>query len=89
MKSSLTSAGTANYSVVKIGPVWQVDAGHSRGKGDVGAASTFIIVYVDNGDVTFEAYRDDSNGGAYTLAHSGILWPPLIYFPIVGVNAVW
>lgn len=64
---------THNYSAVNVGGVWQLDTGHARGIADTGAPSTFILVHVEGGVVTFEAYRDDANGGSYTLAHSGIL----------------
>ncbi|MFQ5856151.1 MAG: metallophosphoesterase family protein [Anaerolineae bacterium] len=64
---------THNYSAVEIDGVWQLDAGHARGKGDTGARSTFIMISVDANGVTFKTYRDDANGGAYTLAHTGIL----------------
>lgn len=64
---------THNYSAANVGGVWQLDAGHARGVGDTDARSTFILIHVDGGVVTFETYRDDANGGAYTLAHSGVL----------------
>jgi len=67
------SGHTHNYSAVQIDGVWQLDAGHARGMGDTGARSTFILVDVDASGVTFRAYRDDANGGPYTLAHTGIL----------------
>ena len=64
---------THNYSAVEIDGVWQLDAGHARGRGDSGARSTFIMINVDASGVTFRAYRDDANGGPYALAHTGIL----------------
>jgi len=64
---------THNYSAVQIEGIWQLDAGHARGIGDTGARSTFIMVHVDGDIVRFETYRDDSQGGPYTLADSGIL----------------
>jgi len=64
---------THGYSAVQIDGVWQLDAGHARGKGDTGARSTSILVNVDANGVTFRAYRDDANGGPYTLAHTGTL----------------
>jgi len=64
---------THNYSAAQIDGVWQLDAGHARGRGDTGARSTFILVDVDPSGVTFRAYRDDANGGPYTLAHTGTL----------------
>ena len=56
---------THNYSAVDIDGVWQIDVGHARGKGDTGAASTFMVVTVAGDlmqDVQFKAYRDDHNG---------------------------
>ena len=58
---------------VEIDGVWQLDAGHARGKGDTGARSTFIVINVDANGVTFKTYRDDADGGSYTLAHTGTL----------------
>lgn len=66
-------AHTHNYSAVRVGGVWQLDAGHSRGLGDTGARSTFILIHVQHLVVSFETYRDDGNGGPYTLADSGSL----------------
>jgi len=74
---------THNYSVVQVGGVWQLDAGHARGLGDPGAPSTFLVVHVSGDIVTFEAYRDDADGGAYTLAHSGVLAGKRLYLPTV------
>jgi hypothetical protein len=64
---------THGYSAVEIDSVWQLDAGHARGKGDTGARSTFVTINVDANGVTFKAYRDDADGGPYTLAHTGTL----------------
>lgn len=64
---------THNYSVVQINGMWQVDAGHARGLGDPGARSTFLIIEVSQHSVAYKTYRDDADGGAYTLRHSGLL----------------
>ncbi|RUA17493.1 MAG: hypothetical protein DSY55_02085, partial [Clostridia bacterium] len=53
---------THRYSAVKIDGVWQVDAGHARGKGDTSAPSTFLIFHVNNGEVTMDVYRDVHDG---------------------------
>jgi hypothetical protein len=74
---------THNFSAVMIDGVWQLDAGHARGLGDVGARSTFLLVHVDGPVVKFEAYRDDSNGGEYTLMHLGVLEGFKFHFPFV------
>lgn len=74
---------THNYSAVKIGDVWQLDAGHARGQGALAARSTFIKLYVDADKITFETYRDDMNGGNYTLMHRGTLGANAIYLPLI------
>ena len=53
---------THNYSLYERDGVWQVDAGHCRGEGDQGAASTFLLVHVDGGEVRVVAYRDVHDG---------------------------
>ena len=71
---------THNYSAVNIDGVWQVDAGHARGAGDTGAPSTFVIVHVDGGTVTFDAYRDEHDG-TYDyddiVHHGALALPPV------------
>ncbi len=64
---------THNYSAIRVNGVWQLDAGHARGLGDTGAPSTFILVRVRGPQVTFETYRDNMQGGLYTLVDSGLL----------------
>ena len=78
---------THNYSAVKIDGVWQVDAGHARGAGDIGAPSTFVMVHVDGITVTFDAYRD-AHDGTYDyddIVHHGTLARPVaatVYLPL-------
>jgi hypothetical protein len=48
---------THNHSVVNIAGVWQVDAGHSRGKADPGARSTFVRIHVGDSQISYETYR--------------------------------
>ncbi len=78
---------THNYSAVKIGGVWQLDAGHARGMGDdppaPRARSTFILIHVDGPVVIYETYRDDASGSTYTLMHSGVLTGTVYYLPVV------
>lgn len=78
---------THNYSAVKIGGVWQLDAGHARGMGDdppdPRARSTFILIHVDGPVAIYETYRDDASGGTYTLMHSGVLTGTPYYLPVV------
>lgn len=74
---------THNYSLVDVDGVWQLDAGHARGRGDTGARSTFVMVHVEGHIVTFETHRDDASGGEYVHADGGRLWPRgLVYLPI-------
>ena len=74
---------THNYSAVKIDGVWQVDAGHARGKVDPGAPSTFLMVHVEGDGVMLKTYRDDAAGGAYSLRHTVIL----VDAPVAGLGA--
>jgi hypothetical protein len=61
------------YSAVNINGVWQLNSGHSQGLGDTEARSTFIMIHVDGDTIMYQTYRDNNNGGPYTLAYSGIL----------------
>jgi hypothetical protein len=61
---------THNASVAKINGVWQLDPGHARGRGDPGARSTFIKVYVEPDGVRCEVYRADANGENYELTYT-------------------
>jgi len=63
---------THNYSAVQIDGVWQLDLGHARGVADQDARSTFVLVHVTPGGVTFEAYRSDGDS-PYARADSGVL----------------
>ena len=66
---------THNYSAVKIDGVWQVDSGHARGQGDIGAPSTFLIMHVNGSTVKLNAYRD-THDGVYDyidIIHGGTL----------------
>ena len=73
---------THNYSLVNINGVWQLDAGHARGLGDPGARSTFSYIHINGAMVTYETYRDDANGGLYSLMHAGILAGYRVYIPL-------
>ena len=64
---------THNTSVVKINGLWQLDAGHCRGIGDKGARSTFFKVRVGENRCRVEVYRDDGNGGPYSLTRTILL----------------
>ncbi len=79
---------THNYSAVRIAGVWQLDAGHARGMGERGARSTFILVHVNFGLVSFETYRDDANGGPYTRMDTGVLKGSGVYLPLAMRTAV-
>jgi len=59
---------THNYSVEKFGTVWQVDSGHSRGLGDAGAPSTFLMFYaMADGALWLHPYRMNAATHEYTL----------------------
>ncbi len=67
---------THNYSAYYYDGIWQLDAGHARGEGDTGAASTFLMIHVEENSVTFDAYRD-LHDGIYDyddIIHSGTLF---------------
>ncbi len=53
---------THNFSAILINNVWQIDAGHARGKGDTGAPSTFLTFDVDGNSVNMTVHRDIHNG---------------------------
>ncbi len=74
---------THNYSLAHIDGVWQLDVGHSRGLGDTGARSTFVLINIDGRRVAYQTYRDDASGGVYTLTHVGNLAREPIYLPVV------
>lgn len=65
---------THNASYAFINGVWQIDAGHTRGMGDLGAPSTFLKVWVKGAQSLIEFYRDDGKGGDYSLSHSVVLF---------------
>jgi hypothetical protein len=67
---------THNFSVTDMGGVWQVDPGQARGLCDPGARSTIMMVHIYGDVVVYEAYRDDANGGPYSLAATGALTRP-------------
>jgi len=75
---------THNYSAVKIDGMWQLDAGHARGIGDPGAKSTFIVIHVNGSHITFRTYRDNHDGGPYTVTDVGLLTEGIpAYLPLV------
>ena len=61
---------THNYSVVKINRLWHVDVGHSRGTGDPGARSTYMIVMVSKRNISYITYRYSKNK-TYEIADQG------------------
>jgi len=64
---------THDFSFAKINGLWQLDAAHCRGIGDKGARSTFLKVWVGRNNCWVDAYRDDGNGGPYSLTRTIIL----------------
>jgi predicted phosphodiesterase len=53
---------THGHSAIKVDGVWQIEVGHSQGKNDTRAPSTFMIVEVKNNQVHFNVYRDTHDG---------------------------
>ncbi len=65
---------THNYSAREINGVWQIDVGHARGRGDMGARSTFVRITLSGWQATYHVYRmhlDDPC--TYTLTDEGII----------------
>ncbi len=56
---------THTFSHAKINGLWQIDAGHARGMGDMRARSTFLKVHVGIDNCWIEAYRLDHNKNTY------------------------
>jgi hypothetical protein len=63
---------THSFSVELFDGVWQLDDGHAMGARTQAALSTFVVVRVVGGEVTYDAYRA-SREGEYTLRYSGAL----------------
>jgi len=66
---------THGFSAVNVDGVWELDSAHSMGLGWTQTQSTFIMVHVKGNLVTYDVYRDNHDGGPYTLVHSGTLMP--------------
>ena len=60
---------THNFSHAKINGIWQIDAGHARGIGDMKARSTFLKVRVGINRCWVDAYRLGPDGNSYLLTH--------------------
>jgi hypothetical protein len=59
---------THNFGVYLYNGVWQIDVGYTRGFGDTGARSTFVIFYVmDNDSVWYYPYRLNLNTHNYEI----------------------
>ncbi|MFH2029101.1 MAG: metallophosphoesterase [Bacteroidota bacterium] len=61
---------THNFSIAKLNGIWQIDPGHARGKGDAGAASTFIKMNLKNNKWELLVYRSDETFQKYSLWHT-------------------
>jgi len=66
---------THNFSYATINGLQQLDVGHCRGIGDQRAQSTFLKILVGRRTCWAEVYRDDANGGPYSLTQTIILTP--------------
>lgn len=50
-----------------------IDVGHSRGKGDPGARSTYLIMTVAGDQISYSTYRLSVKTNSYEMADNGIL----------------
>jgi len=64
---------THDFSYAKINDIWQLDAGHCRGLGDIGARSTFLKLWVGKSNCTVDVYRYDTEEGSYILTNTVFL----------------
>ncbi len=64
---------THDFSFARINGLWQLDAGHARGVGDKGVQSTFLKVWVGERSCWVDVYRDDADGGKYSLTRTIVL----------------
>lgn len=64
---------THNYVAVKINKLWHLDVGHSRGTGDPGARSTYLIVNVSKDKISYSTYRLNAKTNSYEIADQAIL----------------
>jgi hypothetical protein len=60
-------AHTHNASITNLNGLWQIDAGHARGKGDPGAPSTFLKARASSDVCTVEFHRQMKPGEPYQL----------------------
>ncbi len=79
---------THNFSAVQIQGVWQVDAGHARGKGDPDAHSTVLLFHIQPDWVKLDVLREISSGGPYALKYAFYLsGGARSYLPLVSQSA--
>lgn len=64
---------THNYVVAKLNKLWHIDVGHSRGKGDPGARSTYLIMTVAGNQISYSTYRLNDKTNSYEIADNAIL----------------
>lgn len=64
---------THNYVVAKLNKLWHIDVGHSRGKGDPGARSTYLIMTVAGDQISYSTYRLSVKTNSYEIADNGVL----------------
>lgn len=63
-------AHTHNASAKDIGGIWQLDAGHARGKGDLGAPSTFLRFNMTEDICKVDFFRQAKTNAPYKRSHS-------------------
>ena len=59
---------THNHSIININGVWHIELGHSKGMGETGTPSTFVMFYhLTDGKVWFYSYRLKISSDKYEL----------------------
>ena len=74
---------THTFSAVSIQGVWQIDAGHARGLGDLRAASTFLRVKIYPEWVILETYRANVLQEYYHRQSILLTGPSQAYLPLL------
>jgi hypothetical protein len=67
---------THGYSSEKFGDVWQLDAGHAMGTRAAASPGTFLIISIQGGRVSLQAFRGEAGPGFGYL-----LWEEIILRP--------
>lgn len=71
---------THSFSAIQKDGVWQIDAGHARGSGDLTFPSTFLVISITPKAALLQVYRGLPD---YPLAHTVVLEGAEIYLPVI------